>query len=177
MATWGRRNDRRRTPSPRTPARTERASRTTKQYPVTEKSELRNAVEGREHDFIGFGLVAVGVLLGLAIYFGLAGPLGRGIEIVIGWFAGLGRFAVPVALIAVGVAFIRDGKAAAPVRLALGWMLLAAAGLGLLHLINGPDRVTASFDAVGDAGGWVGALLAEPLRALLAVAGAVVVLV
>ena len=177
MATWGRRNDRRRTPSPKTPARAERASRTTKQYPVTEKSELRNAVEGREHDFIGFGLVAGGVLLGLAIYFGLAGPLGRGIEIVIGWFAGLGRFAVPVALIAVGVAFIRDGKAAAPVRLALGWMMLAAAGLGLLHLINGPDRVTASFDAVGDAGGWVGALLAEPLRALLAVAGAVVVLV
>ncbi|CAN5743736.1 DNA translocase FtsK [soil metagenome] len=176
MATWGRPNDRRRTPSRKGSTKTRRTSPTTKQYPVAERSQLRNAVAGREHDFVGFGFVAGGVLLGLAIYFGLAGPLGRGIEIVIGWFAGLGRFAVPVALIAVGVAFIRDGKAAAPIRLALGWVLIAMAGLGLLHLINGPDRVTGSFDDIGDAGGWVGALVAEPLRALLAVAGAVVVL-
>ena len=52
-------------------------------------------VDGREHEFIGIGLIAAGVLLGLAIYFNLAGPLGRGIETLLGWIVGLGRFAVP----------------------------------------------------------------------------------
>ncbi|MEJ7721903.1 MAG: DNA translocase FtsK 4TM domain-containing protein [Ilumatobacteraceae bacterium] len=139
-------------------------------------AELRDVVDGREHDFIGFGLIALGALLGLAVYFGLAGVLGRGIEVAIGWFTGVGRFAVPAALIAIGVAFVRDGKAAAPVRLTIGWVLAAACGLGFAHLINGPDEVSFRHSAVGDAGGWIGAVLTEPLRALLAVPGAVVVL-
>jgi len=139
-------------------------------------AELRDVVDGRKHDFIGFGLIALGALLGLAVYFGLAGVLGRGIEVAIGWFTGVGRFAVPAALIAIGVAFVRDGKAAAPVRLTIGWVLAAACGLGFAHLINGPDEVSFRHSAVGDAGGWIGAVLTEPLRGLLAVPGAVVVL-
>ncbi|MDQ3177286.1 MAG: DNA translocase FtsK [Actinomycetota bacterium] len=138
--------------------------------------ELRGVVDGREHDFIGFGLIALGALLGLSVYFGLAGVVGTGIEVAIGWFTGVGRFAVPAALIAIGVAFVRDGKAAAPVRLTIGWVLAAACGLGFAHLINGPDEVSFRHSAVGDAGGWIGAVLTEPLRALLAVPGAVVVL-
>ncbi|MDQ3352269.1 MAG: hypothetical protein M3501_09945, partial [Actinomycetota bacterium] len=52
-------------------------------------AELRGVVDGRKHDFIGFGLIALGALLGLAVYFGLAGVLGRGIEVAVGWFTGV----------------------------------------------------------------------------------------
>src|SRR5688500_3792224 len=39
--------------------------------------ELRRAVGGREPEFIGIGLIVAGLLIGLAIYVNLAGPLGR----------------------------------------------------------------------------------------------------
>ncbi len=70
---------------------------------------------GREHEFGGIAFIAVGVLLGMAMYLDLAGPLGRGVETVVGWLTGIGRFLVPVALVAIGVALIRKGRSAAPV--------------------------------------------------------------
>ena len=54
------------------------------------------------------------MLLGLAIYVNLAGPLGRGVETLFGWLAGLGRYAVPVILVAVGVSLVRRGHTSAP---------------------------------------------------------------
>jgi S-DNA-T family DNA segregation ATPase FtsK/SpoIIIE len=116
------------------------------------------------------------VLLGLAIYWNLAGPLGRGIEKLVGWITGIGRFVVPVMLIAVGIALVHKGRSSSPFRLILGWGLMALSALGFLHVIRGPDKISAGFDDLGRAGGWFGALVAEPLRALLASAGAVVVL-
>jgi S-DNA-T family DNA segregation ATPase FtsK/SpoIIIE len=141
------------------------------------EAELREAVDGREHEFIGLGLIGVGALLALAIYLDLAGPLGRGVETLTGWFTGLGRYIVPVVLIASGIAFVRRGRSYSPFRLAAGWLLVCLAALGLLHLISGPDKISAGVDDLGDSGGWLGALAAEPLRALLATAGAAVVLV
>ncbi|MDX2379060.1 MAG: DNA translocase FtsK 4TM domain-containing protein [Acidimicrobiia bacterium] len=140
------------------------------------EAELRGAVAGREHEFIGLGLIGVGALLALAIYLDLAGPLGRGVETLTGWFTGLGRYVVPVVLIVSGIAFVRRGRSYSPFRLVAGWLLVCMAALGLLHLISGPDKISAGVDDLGDAGGWFGALAAEPLRALLATAGAAVVL-
>jgi DNA segregation ATPase FtsK/SpoIIIE, S-DNA-T family len=139
-------------------------------------AELRGAVQGREHEFLGIGLIVVGALLALAIYFGVAGPVGRGVEELTGWFTGLARFAVPVALIVAGVALVRTGRSASPWRLAIGWGLVAAATLGLLHVINGPDGFS-GLDQLEDGGGVVGAVAAEPLEALIATAGAVVILI
>ena len=53
---------------------------------------------------------------------------------------------------------------------------MALSSLGFLHVVRGPDKISAGFDELGKAGGWLGALVAEPLRALLASAGAIVVL-
>jgi S-DNA-T family DNA segregation ATPase FtsK/SpoIIIE len=140
------------------------------------EAELREAVEGREHEFLGLGLIGVGVLLALAIYLDLAGPLGRAVETLTGWFTGLGRYVVPVVLVASGIAFVRRGRSYSPFRLAAGWLLVCLAALGLLHLVSGPDKISAGVDDLGDAGGWLGALAAEPLRALLATPGAAVLL-
>jgi len=130
----------------------------------------------RRNELIGVAMLGSGILLGLAIYLRLAGPLGRGVEIVIGWFAGLGRFAVPVILVSAGVAFIRKNRSSSPGRLAIGWSMISVAALGLLHIARGPGELAGGFDELGRAGGWVGALVAEPLRALVAGPGAVVVL-
>ena len=140
-------------------------------------AELRQAVEGREHEFAGIGFIAVGVLLGLAIYLDLAGPIGHGVETVVGWLTGIGRYLVPIALIAVGAALVGKGRSMHRFRLGIGWGLLGLALLGLLHVVRGPDKFTANFDTLGRSGGWIGELVGEPLRGLIASGGAIVVLV
>jgi S-DNA-T family DNA segregation ATPase FtsK/SpoIIIE len=137
---------------------------------------MREAVSGREDEFIGIGFIVVGVLLALGIYFNLAGPLGRGIETLIGWFTGLGRFIVPVALVAIGVALVRKGRSGNRFRLAIGWGLASLSILGLLHVVRGPEKIMSDFDTLGRAGGWLGALVGEPLRSLAGDAGAIVLL-
>ena len=139
-------------------------------------AELRGAVEGREHEFFGLGLIGGGVLSALAVYRNLAGPLGRGIATVLGWFVGLGRFAVPVALIATGIALVKRGRSYSPFRLVVGWTVMSLSLLGLTHIVRGPGKISADTDELRRAGGWLGALIAEPLRALVNAPGAVVVL-
>ncbi len=137
---------------------------------------IKQAVGDREDEFWGLGFVALGVLLALAIYLKLAGPFGRGANTVVGWFTGVGRFLVPVALVGVGVALVRKGRSSHRWRLAIGWGLSSLAVLGVLHVVRGPEQIWAGFDTLGRAGGWLGALIGEPLRKLLDSAGAIVVL-
>ncbi len=140
-------------------------------------AEMRDAVAGREHEFLGLGLIGLGVLLGLAIYVNLAGPLGRGTETLFGWLAGLGRYAVPVILVAVGISLVRRGKTASVFRLAVGWTMVGAAALGLLQVIRGPEEFTTDVEPLEQAGGWLGVIVAEPLEALIGPVGAGVLLV
>ncbi|HSP28443.1 MAG TPA: hypothetical protein VLN74_07830, partial [Ilumatobacteraceae bacterium] len=96
------------------------------------QAELREAVGGREHEFVGLGLIGLAILLALAVYMDLAGPLGRGIETLAGWLFGLGRYAVPVVLVAIGVSFLRKGRSSSPFQLVVGWSMMSLAVLGLL---------------------------------------------
>jgi S-DNA-T family DNA segregation ATPase FtsK/SpoIIIE len=141
----------------------------------TEHDEDRDHSGRHNDELIGLGLIGAAVLLGLAIYLDLAGPIGRGVETLFGWFFGLGRFAVPVVLGAVGVAFVRKGRSSGPVRLAIAWTVAVVAALGMIHVIR-RDENAEGFDRFGEWGGWIGAALAEPLAAGIATAGAVVVL-
>ena len=179
MTTWGspRKRPKTTTTAQRAPAKQAPAAASSTSRRGQASAELREAIEGREHEFAGIGFIAAGVLLGLAIYVNLAGPLGRGVETVVGWLTGLGRFVVPIALVAIGAALVGKGQSMRRFRLAIGWGLLGLSLLGLLHVVRGPDKIMASFDTLGRAGGWIGALVGEPLRSLIASGGAIVVLV
>ena len=146
---------------------------------VTEshRSDVRKAIEGQEHEFAGLGLIALGVLIGLAVYAKLAGIVGRGVSNVLGWLTGLGRFVVPIAIIAVGVALFRPGHIRQRQRLQLGIAIATGALLGLLHVARGPEQISTSLSALEDAGGWIGALIGTPLESLLSAVGASVLLV
>ncbi|MFM8311240.1 MAG: DNA translocase FtsK, partial [Ilumatobacteraceae bacterium] len=139
-------------------------------------SPLRAAVEGREHEFLGIALVLVGVLLGLAVYLDLAGPLGDGVEQVVGWFAGAARYVVPPVLVVGGITVVRRGRSGSPFRLVLGWTVTVFATLGLLHVAGGPRDVFGNIDELDDAGGLLGAAIGAPLVGLLDVVATVVVL-
>ncbi len=140
-------------------------------------SGWRGAVGGREHEFIGIGLIGLAVVLGLAVYVDLAGPLGQGLETLMGWLVGYGRYALPLVLVALGVAFLRRGHTASPLQLLIGWSIVALSALGLLQVFLGPEKISDGADEVVDAGGYIGALVGVPLEALMAPAGAAVVLI
>ncbi len=141
------------------------------------RTEVKEAIDDRRSEYIGLALIVIGVLSGLAVYFKLAGPLGRGVSNLLGWLTGQGRYLIPIVLIAVGVAMIRKGEIRQRFRLALGVVLIAVAFLGLEHITRGSDNISLSLSALQRAGGWLGALVAEPLTSLIAPAGASVLLI
>ncbi|MEY4045224.1 MAG: cell division protein FtsK [Actinomycetota bacterium] len=140
------------------------------------ESSLAQVTKGREVEFWGIGLVSLGLLLILSMYAHMAGPLGTGIDKTFGWLFGLGRFALPVITIVIGVAMVRRRSIEHRVRLSVGWGINVLAILGFLHLVNGADKIVASVDAMSQAGGWFGAIIGEPLRTTVSWAGALVVL-
>ncbi|MEO6125689.1 MAG: DNA translocase FtsK 4TM domain-containing protein [Ilumatobacteraceae bacterium] len=140
------------------------------------RADLRTAVDGRENEFVGIAFIAGGVLTGLAIYFKLAGILGRFVDSAVGWFTGLARFGIPVALIAVGVALVRQGRSENRVRLTVGLGALAVSVLGLLHIVRDDGGISTNLDQLKRAGGWLGAVIGVPARALIGEIGGIVLL-
>ncbi len=154
-----------------------KGSRRPSQEPLPEPpSAARRVVNGREVEFWGVGLVSLGILLFLSLYLRTAGPLGEAIDTTFGWLLGLGRFVLPPVTIGIGVAMVRRRSVDHRARLGVGWAIVVLAVLGLLHVVNGDDKIVASVDAMAQAGGWFGAVLAQPLQATLGWAGASVIL-
>ncbi|MSV61417.1 MAG: hypothetical protein F2901_08585, partial [Actinobacteria bacterium] len=144
--------------------------------PMREHAAVKAAVGGRENEFLGIGVVVVAVLAALAIYLDVAGPLGDAIDTGLGWLVGLGRFFLPPAIALLGVTLIRRNESEHRLRVGVGSTLIVLSIFGLLHLARGAGHMTASVDALKPAGGWIGAIVGQPLRSLLSIVGAVVVL-
>jgi S-DNA-T family DNA segregation ATPase FtsK/SpoIIIE len=142
----------------------------------SEPSALRRALSGHEEDLVGIALVVLAVVVTLGVYGSAAGPAGDALRSGLGAGVGLGRYAVPPLLAAVGIALIADRRAEHRVRLVFGGLAGTVAALGLLHVLGGPDGF-APLDDLREAGGWVGAAAGQPLRSLVAPGGAAVVLV
>jgi len=143
---------------------------------VRPKTPKSSVINGREVELWGVAFISVALLLGLSMYFDLAGPVGSGIDTGLGWLVGIGRFALPPLVGGIGVAMVRHRSIEHRARLTIGWAVIVVAVLGILHLINGADAIVAEVDAMSRAGGWLGALIAEPLQSTLSVVGASVVL-
>jgi S-DNA-T family DNA segregation ATPase FtsK/SpoIIIE len=139
-------------------------------------SYLRAAIAGRGHEFGGIALICIGVLLSFSVYVAIAGPLGRGLNSSLSWLIGVGRFVLPAVCIVAGVAFIKRTEVQHRVRLAFGWSIVWVSILGLIHIVWGANDIHADLDALAREGGWLGALVGEPLRGLLSGVGATVVL-
>jgi S-DNA-T family DNA segregation ATPase FtsK/SpoIIIE len=146
-----------------------------------------DAVRNHAADVWGLGLVALGLLCGLATYLHVAGPVGRGVDTGVGSGIGLMRIVAPIGLLAAGVFVLLDGKRdddqrdGREPRHTVG-RLIAGAGLlllsvtGLLHVARGAPAFGDPVERFTRAGGYLGATVATPLRAALAGPGAALVL-
>jgi S-DNA-T family DNA segregation ATPase FtsK/SpoIIIE len=141
---------------------------------------------GHGPDLAGVALVTAGLVCGLAVYGGRAGPAGRALADGAGSVFGLGRYGLPVALVAAGGLIlyrralndsITEFRATNEYgRLAAGLGLVVVAGCGLLHVWTGGPGFGAPGADLRDAGGMVGLAAGESLRSVLAGWGAATVL-
>jgi len=137
---------------------------------------VRTAISGRENELGAIAAFAVGLLIALAVYFKLAGPVGRGADDALGAVMGWGRYLLTFVAAAIGVALLRGDSTPSGTKFALGWGGVGIAALGLLHVFRGPDGYT-GLDELSRAGGWIGALFGQTLDSLLGTIGATLVLV
>src|SRR5205085_7240044 len=122
---------------------------------------------GRQADDLwGVVLLVLGLLAALGIYANLTGPAGRAVRDAARELFGWGRFLVPPALGAVGGVLLRGRHRDDPARVAIGSLMVVGASIGLLDLAGHHHRI----------GGVLGAAVGEPLRSLLAVWGAALLL-
>jgi S-DNA-T family DNA segregation ATPase FtsK/SpoIIIE len=132
---------------------------------------------GRQSDDVwGLLLILLGVLAGLGIYVDLTGPVGHLMRDASGALVGWARLLLPIVLTGLGVVLVRGAPRTEPGRVVIGCGFLLVSVCGLLHLAFGAPPWGADLNQVRGAGGLLGLALAEPLRRLVAVWGASLVL-
>jgi S-DNA-T family DNA segregation ATPase FtsK/SpoIIIE len=120
-------------------------------------------------------LVVLGLLFGLG-YLDLAGPFGTAVENGTRLLFGLWRYALPVALIGIGVVLIAGRPRQPAGRTVTGSVFTFIGSLAMFHLLTGAVALAPNIELVKERGGAIGALVAYPLRRLLGSWGAFVVL-
>ena len=148
---------------------------------------------GHRGDVLAVCLFVAGAIFALGLWTELAGPVGSALADGTGAVLGRARVAVPVACFAFGVVLLWPRRAPeadpdadtvelddAPerptVRIAIGALLLFLADVGILHLAYGRPSLDGNLDALRNAGGALGAMVAAPLVAATGVVGASIVL-
>ncbi len=139
---------------------------------------------GHAADLWGVVLVTVGALTVVAFYARSLGPAGRDARLAAGDLLGEGRYLLPLVLIAVGVRLMvgqgerdADHHRREPARAVIGGTLTLLAVAGFAGLAGGSPPLRSTTAELSAAGGWVGALVADPLGSALGGFGAVTVLV
>ncbi|MBM3696811.1 MAG: DNA translocase FtsK, partial [Actinobacteria bacterium] len=160
-----------------------RAATSVKKKPAKQASALaawreriRSGFGRHSGDVWGVLLVVGGIILGLAA-FGLAGPFGSVVDSGLRLLFGVWTLAVPVVLATLGVALILNPPHRESGRLATGFGITFVSSLAFFHLLTGAVSLAGSLELVKQRGGSVGSLIAFPLRRLVGLWGASVILV
>ena len=139
------------------------------------RTSVRSHLSPWARDALGIGLVVIGVLAVLGLWFEAAGPVGRGLDWFLHGAIGIAAVAFPVIAVYWGVLLLRGSAEQDRVRMFIGFVIAFVGVLALLSLVRGHPRPFGGFDRVSEAAGAIGALAAWPLGKLVSRIGVVVV--
>ena len=137
-------------------------------------SDAPNVWQRHQRDLSVVALLVVGLFVALAEV-GALGPVGRAISRVLSDVLGVGRFAMAVILLALGVAMVWGKIEFDRPRVVWGVVLGLVSISGIADLASGRPGVHATTKVLGRAGGWLGVGVGGGLAKGLGVAGAIVV--
>ncbi|HVX46282.1 MAG TPA: DNA translocase FtsK 4TM domain-containing protein [Mycobacteriales bacterium] len=147
----------------------------------TARSFARSSATAREiepeerRDGMALGLIVLAAVLAAGLWTRSFGPVGNGINDIARYIAGAPAVCAPAALVVTAVAFMRhEAHPELRGRLLVGWVVVVLSIEGMFHIVNGTPYGTAERKV---AGGALGVLAADPLRSLISVYGAAVILV
>ncbi|MEX0868108.1 MAG: DNA translocase FtsK, partial [Nitriliruptoraceae bacterium] len=162
---------------PSTARKTTRPATAPSKAPARRTAAVSRHFSEIQRDVAGIALALVGVLAGLGIYAQAAGPVGRLLEAAtLGAFGFIG-YAVPVFVVAAGLAVVIDRPGTDLGRWILGGSLVVTGVLIALHLGTGQPTPADGIRGLWRAGGLVGWMAATPLVWALSQWGAIAVLV
>jgi S-DNA-T family DNA segregation ATPase FtsK/SpoIIIE len=139
------------------------------------RASVRSHLSPWARDALGIGLVVLGLLAVLGLWFEAAGPVGRGLDWILHASIGIAAVAFPVIAVYWGVVLLRDGAEGERVRMFIGFLIASVGVLALLSLFRDNPRPLGGYAKVSDAAGVVGALASWPLGKLVSRIGVVVV--
>jgi S-DNA-T family DNA segregation ATPase FtsK/SpoIIIE len=139
------------------------------------RTPVRTQLSPWARDALGIGLVVLGALAILGLWFDAAGPVGRGLDRFLHASIGIAAVAFPLLTVYWGILLLRDGAQGERARMFIGFLLAFVGILALLSLLRGHPRPLGGYDRLGDAAGVIGSLAAWPLGKLVSRIGVVVV--
>ncbi len=112
-------------------------------------------------DGIGLSLMALAVVVAASVWWRLPGVVGETTRTMVNGSLGLLGWFVPLVLVGIGVATMRNPERTGPAgRQLIGWGALVLGVLGLMHIANGRPEGTDT-DALQQAGGAIGFVVAS----------------
>ncbi|MGZ5291329.1 MAG: DNA translocase FtsK [Actinomycetota bacterium] len=154
---------------------TKTKGRRTRAPAARSRTSVRQHLAPWARDALGIGLVVVGLLAVLGLWFEAAGPVGRGIDWLLHASVGVAAVAFPIVAVYWGVLLLRGTAEDERVRMFIGFAIATVGVLALLSLARGNPRPFGGYDRVGDAAGAIGALTSWPLGKLVSKVGVAIV--
>jgi DNA segregation ATPase FtsK/SpoIIIE, S-DNA-T family len=134
-----------------------------------------NIWQRHQRDLFIIGFVVVGLFVALADLHAL-GPFGHAIARALSDVLGVGRYALAVILLGLGIALLWGKVELDRARAAWAVVLGLVAVSGLADVVGGRPGVHATTGVLGHAGGWLGVVTGGALASATGVAGAVIIL-
>ncbi|MBD5788148.1 DNA translocase FtsK [Cellulosimicrobium terreum] len=124
----------------------------------------RDLDPAHRRDGVAFFLIALAVVVAAREWWGIDGTFGKAVHAVVAGTFGLAGVAVPVLLLWLAVRIMRHPeRAQANSRVAIGLTLIVVSVCALVHISEDLPAPADGFEAVQDAGGIVGYLVATPV--------------
>jgi DNA segregation ATPase FtsK/SpoIIIE, S-DNA-T family len=139
------------------------------------KTPVRQILSPHARDAFGVFLVVLALVSVLGLWFDAAGPVGDFLTWSLRGLLGVAAVFFPIVGIAWGVILLRDTAREERVRLFIGFVVLGVGILGVLSLLRGGPGPSDPYEALSVAGGFLGAIVAHPLTAVISAVGASVV--
>ncbi len=144
---------------------------------TTARTPTREVLSPHARDAAGIGLVVLALLAVLAVWMEAAGPVGRGLSILLHGTFGVAAVVFPLIGVFWGWVLLKNRAAEDRMRMFIGFFVLMLGSLGLLSLLLGNPSpfsgMTATPKTVGlaEAAGVIGAIAAYPLSRVVSVVG------
>jgi len=131
-------------------------------------NSARELDDAHRRDGVGLGVLAAAIVVAGAAWWHLGSPFGHALTGLVRGTFGVGAAALPILLGLLAWRLLRHpDKNAHPGRMVIGWTGLLLGSLGIVHIALGSPAPANGNKAMQGAGGLIGYVASEPLRALL----------